>query len=394
MPSNYYEVQDIVSALTFNSSGGGVAYFSPDLSLYYNNSSGSFVNPMIVYPEERTAGLGYYGSPYIPSNTYFYWVYKLFYENETQYAGQLFGLAGIEYFVVLDGTSSASYGGAFMPFSDGKNANLLMSYQKGVKLIFSGSDFNIYKNEYYSGTVMNVSNLTLLTGGFNELSTLPSYGFDLTTAGIVMAEDLNTSNYKFIISHVSSIIISNPNSEYGIVLPLVENPLIVSDYATGVYSDNSWVSTENLPQGFSLGILSVTPLAVTNGPSEMSVPVHISNPGNYSLWIQIGYVEGNPPSTLKLTLGNSSMLINTSDTYHNITDSLVWMTMNFYANHSLLLNISNVRGYESIGEAYILPKGAASLAFNELNQTIKSDNIRTYLLNPQNCSTNLSFSYN
>ena len=185
MPDSYLNLETELQKLTNNSSAG-VAYFNPDIVLFYNNTNKNFLNPLIPFPAARTAELQYYGVPSSISTRYFYWVYQLFYQNQTRYLGSLMGLAGIKYFIILNDTNSFSYDEGLMPFSEGKNTTQIMNYQYGVKNILVGNNYSIYENLNYTGSAITVKNLTLVSGGFNELSVLPYYGFNISNQGIIM----------------------------------------------------------------------------------------------------------------------------------------------------------------------------------------------------------------
>ena len=358
LPSSYTNVESELSVLANNSSGG-VAYFNPDINLFFNNSSNWFVNPLITFPSLRTAGLTYYGSPNLPSNNFFYSVYKLFYQNQTKYIGQLMALAGIEFFVVLNGTNSYTYSQGYMPFSEGKNANILMKYQNNIKTIFVGKGYVIYKNLDYSGTANNISNFTLVSGGLNELAALSYYGFNLTSMGIVNVEDLNPSNYNLIINKTNSIVIGGTNEEYGIVLASLGNPLEGANFVHQNSPENGWVSTQNFPPPAYFGFSSINPVAVADGHALLKVPIGITNAGNYSIWVQVRYSDNKTYSggLLNISIGSRSIELNTSSIYEGLTNSFVWVRISTYLFSNAQLNITSITGWNDVGSIFVLNSG-------------------------------------
>ena len=86
-PPGYAQLQVELKSLV-GDSYAGVAYFNPDLNLFFNNTEQWFVNPLVVFPNVRTLGLTYYGAPNTQTNRYFAWVSQLFYLNETKYLSE------------------------------------------------------------------------------------------------------------------------------------------------------------------------------------------------------------------------------------------------------------------------------------------------------------------
>lgn len=379
MPSSYAYIQPELARL-MGPSSGGVAYFNPDNNLNFSKNSTSFTDPLVTYPEERTASLTYYGAPQTPSNRFFYWVYGLFYQNQTRYLGQLMSLAGIEYFVVLNGTNSFSYGGGLLPFSEGKNASQLMEYQQDVVPAYVGQGYAIYRNLAYSGTANVVSNLTLVAGGFNELNVLPYFGFNLSTIAPVLSSDLTPAAYSTLIPRTRTIVVPSFNSLYSLVLPSVQNPETLADFATASSPSQGWTSITSLPESTFYLIDSIEPVAIAEGNQTMRVPMSITSSGDYTVWLDT-YVSGNPTwrgGALRIQAGNTSMSFDTSGGYEGLTNAFVWRGIQTYLTPGETLSIQSLSGWNAVRNVFVLPSGESQSAFQSFNMSLARQGIQVY----------------
>jgi len=383
IPNSYLSLDSKLRAIVGNSSGG-VAFFSPDDFLFFNNTNKWFLNPMINFPVTRTAELQYYAVASTPSTRYFYWVYTLFYQNQTKYLGSLMSLAGIEYFVVLNGTNSFSYNQNFMYFSEGKNATQLMKYQYGVKEILTGNGYAIYKNLNYTGNAIRVTNLTIVSGGYNELSVLPYYGFNISNMGIIMSSDLNTTNYESIMNNVNTIIVPDSNSLYNIILREIGTPIHLYYYANASTPFKGWASTLNL---WSSYYGCINPFAITNTDNSLlTVPININKPGNYSIYFQY-YHYSNPMANfwppqkqniIEVKTGDKNWYFNASSNPYGVTNKFVWEKIQAYLVPGTSIIFKSISGWNELGDAFIIPAGEAEKTLNNFNNTINSGNIKVY----------------
>ncbi len=371
MPASYATIQPELAKL-IGSSTGGVAYFNPDNNLNFSGSSHYFVNPLVYYPVQRTASLTYYAAPQTASNRFFYWVYALFYQNETRYLGQLMSLAGVEYFVVLNGTNSFSYGGGFLPFSEGKNASELMQYQYDVIRVYIGSGYVIYRNLAYTGTANSVSNVTLVAGGFSELNVLPYFGFNLSTQVPVLSTDLTPAMYDALLPRTHSVVVPSFNALYGIILRSVQSPEALSSFATGSSPNEGWTSTQRQPESNFFLFDSVNPVAIVHGAQSMSVPLTITRPGNYSVWIDL-YHSGNPAwrgGALRIQARGTSETINTSRGYQGLTNAFEWQDFRTYLIPGETLTLQSLYGWNAVRDLFLMPTGQTERAFQAFNASV------------------------
>ena len=382
MPASYQQINHELKIISGNSSGG-VAFFNPDYNLFFNNTSKNFYNPYLSFPELRTAELQYYGAPSTTSTRYFYWLYNLFYQNQTKYLGALMSLAGIKFFVVLNNTNSYSYGESFMPFSEGKNATQLMQFQYGIKKLYSGEGYSIYQNLNYTGTAVSVSNLTLVAGGFDELSMLPYYGFNISQLGILMSQDLNATNFNNLMGKVKNIVVPSTNSMNGIILRGVGTSLQISSYASSSTPFSGWANSLNL---WSAYYGCIDPFAITNQSNALlSVNSNINSSGNYSIYFQM-YHYTNPSifypteksGEVNVTVGGKIYSFNASNITCGVTNSFLWERIQAHLNPGEIISFKNVRGWDELGGLLIVPTYKVNQAFSNFNNYMNSTNVRVY----------------
>ncbi|MGC8621934.1 MAG: hypothetical protein ACP5U0_08485 [Caldisphaera sp.] len=380
-PNFYIEIEQQLKYIAGNSKGG-VAFFPPDINLIANNNNSSWIyNDYYSFPPLRIAGLQYYGVPSMPSTRFFYWINQLFYSNETKYIGSLFSLAGIKYFVILKNTSSYSYYGNFMPYADGKNASKLMEYQYGVRMIYNNKFYSIYLNENYTGTSSQYSNLSLVAGGYSELSMMPYAGINISKLGIVMSSDISSINYDYIMPHVSNIFIRSSSDLDGIVIRRVGNEINLINYSSSLTPFQGWTSTMNL---WSAYYGDIVPYLVTNLTNATEyVPLNIKEPGNYSIFFQMyHYTDPSifwPPEKIgkvELYTGSKQWYFNASSTSNGITNCFSWENISTYLVPGEKLAIKNLIGWDEIRGLYITPTKTFDQSMVDFYSFVKENNIK------------------
>ncbi|MGC8621932.1 MAG: hypothetical protein ACP5U0_08475 [Caldisphaera sp.] len=395
MPASYSQIYPALSKLMQNTSGA-VAVFPPDYQLYFFNISDWFLNPLLAYPHERTVILSSYPFVWNTETKYFYWVYRLFYENRTQYIGQFMALGGVKYFVVLTNAQSGGYDGNYMPFSDGMNASQLMAHQLNVYPVYFGNGFTIYKNGYYSGAVQSYSSFSLLAGGYNELTYLPYFGFNLTNFGLISMYDLNPSNFWQVINSTSQIFTPSTNYLNGLILHGISNPIYAAEYVNESAPQNPsqiWINYFSTYISFYPGFMEPYPVAVTDSKSSLLVPINVKQAGNYSIYIEMRYSSDSifPGGKLEVSLGNNAWVFNTSSGYDGLTNTFVYQNITSYLKGNQNLNITSLSGWNAVGEIFIIPKGSYQRAYTEFNKAIQLNNITIYQIVPGNeLATNLT----
>lgn len=378
MPSYFPELQSELSKLV-NNSYAGVAYFNPDINLYAGNKSDNFVNPLILFPNVRTAMLHYYASPQLIQNRYFFYVYRLFYLNETKELGGLMSLAGIQYFVYLKGLNSNSYNAGWMPWSENSNTTLLMSYQKGVSVIVNNNNFTIYRNNYYMGNALSSKNLVLSAGGLPELNQLFTDGFNLTGSAVVTTNSLGIVGLPNVLPYTNKILIPDTNSLIGIVL---SNLTKVNPLGYTVNSDPSygWASSFDISENGPMIFDTLNPFSLTYVRSTLLIPTTSTSQGNSTLWMHI-YFTDNPSygyHGLYVNYTGGSLHLNTSS-YQGITNKFAWVGLPINTTKNGKVEITSTGSINAIRSMFFAPRGYVSRALSNLSSYMRSHNVTIYM---------------
>lgn len=349
-PSDYSRIDGLLERL-IGPSYAGVALFNPDTNWYLNNGSQLVQNAFFLFPTVRTPGLPFYGAPPFSSNFYNYWAYKEFYTNATQYAGELFALEGIEYFLVFYGSQSASFYPYFLQFSYGMNASQLMEFQRGVIPVVTSKNFAIYRNLYYSNVAAPISNLSVVAGGYSELNAMAYAGVNLTNQALIFPSDVPSGECGGYMNRVDRIYAGTTNALYGLALPCtaVSSSDPVSDIPTGT---QSW-QTSYRDLGGSVWDAWPTPLAtVQGGPYSIDVPINAQACSlSCSLWLPVRF--SGDGGLLNFQWQGFSWTVNTSRGWQGSNNSMAWVQLPF---GSVLgtgtLHITSISGWNAIGTVY------------------------------------------
>lgn len=386
LPGEYATIPRQLDSL-IGSSGDGVAVFNPDANLFFANVSDYAFNPFVLFPTVRTAGLPYYASPPTTAARYFYWVYEQFYLNQTKYVGELLGLEGIEYLLVLYGTNAASYQGNFMPWSIGVNASALLPYQTGIEQIFSDRYYAIYRNLYAGPMLTLVHNFTLLEGDFDTLNELAYAGVNLTDLGLVLPSDLNPSNWNEILNHTKTIVTSDPSGIQDLALQSIQ------DAQVSIFSSldrslstptQGWVSSSTVEVSGPPFVQSQpSPFVVVDSPNKsLSLPIDVENkPGN-TLWAQVLFSEQyGGQLTLRLD-GKALTTLRTNESYGGSTNEFVWIQVPINTSGPSSLSFDSLSGWNAIGSAFLVSGTALESAVDEIRATMNRSGVRDIIMKP------------
>lgn len=350
-PSDYAQIPALLERL-IGPSYAGVALFNPDVNWFLSNPSHAIPNAFFLYPTVRTPGLPFYTAPPFPGNFYNYWVYKEFYTNATRYVGELFGAEGVEYFLVLYGTQSASFYPYFLQFSYGKNASQLMNYQDGIIPILTSKTFAVYRNLYYSSVAASLSNISMVAGSYSELNAMAYAGINLTSQGIIFPSDIPPGDCSKYLERVGRIYAEATNNLYSLALTCstvtFSNP--VADISAG---SQSWQSSY---QDFGRPIWDAwpTPLATTYGSSyPIYVPINAQGCSSAcSLWLPISF--SGDGGLLKFQWRTGSWTVNTSRGWLGSNNSVAWVNLPFAAVQGTGdLRITSISGWNAVGTIYV-----------------------------------------
>lgn len=269
-----------------------------------------------------------------------------------------------------------------MPFSFDVNATALMQYQVGVVSVAAGPGFEIYENLEYTGTASSVAGVSVIAGGFNELNVAPYFGYNLSNEVPVLSDDLTEQSYDNLIGDTKWIITPSPNALLGVVLHSSENPVDVTDYATGSSPSSGWTSTLDIPDANFYVYDNVIPAAVTDGQATLSVPLSISHRGTYDLFAQV-YYSSNPAwsgGTLSLSAGGVEDTLNTSGSFEGQTNTFVWREFSAVLGPGMSLDVSSVAGWNAVSDIFVLPEGEFQRAYDDFNSSVESEHIQVIQL--------------
>ncbi len=382
MPAYFPQLQGELDNLV-NQSEAGVAYFNPDINLYMYNKSNNFPNPLLLSPTFRTASLQYYGSPTTSTNNYLFFVYRIFYQNETHSLAQFMALAGFKFFVYLKNINSYSYNGSFMPWTYNSNVSELMTYQKGVYMILNNQNYSIYVNRYYNGSAFGENGISLYAGGLPELNQLMDSGLNLTNSALIDVKDITPLNYNLILNNTQNIFVPNNNSLIGIALSGTSG-INTLKYSTFSNPSDGWSSSSTIPQNGPIFIDSVEPFSLSFTDSAMYLPVHLGATTEYKLYMN-AYVSDNLSYEYHGLIVNfsngESTFINTS-TYSGITNNFAWVSIPLTSANISSITITSVGHLNAIQDIYIVPKDFVSSGLENIYKIVNEKRISLLVGSP------------
>lgn len=354
-PADYSKIPDLLDKLV-GKSYSGVALFNPDMNWFQSDSPWPVQNVFAIFPNVRTPGLPFYGSPPVPSNLYYYWVYEQFYTNSTHDLGALLGMAGVQFFLVFYGTQSASFYPYFLQFSYQKNASLLMEYQIGVEEIVEEKDFAIYRNLNYSGVASPASSLTVVAGGYSELAAMASVGLNIAKLNIIFPEDFTPDTCKYYLGKASNWVASSANAIEGAVAECVATSAVDPVGSLNAMSETSesWLSSNQFLGGSIWGAWP-TPLAVASGGSRvmsLNLGTHACM-GGCEVWVPVRF--SGDGGLLNISWQGGSWEANTAKGWGSLNNSMIWVK--FHVASSLAptaLTVTSRSGWNAVGSFYVV----------------------------------------
>jgi hypothetical protein len=395
LPTNYYDIPRELKTLV-GDKYTSVAFFNPDNYLFFGNSTVGFPygfpDSYTYFPSVRTIGIPSYNIVPIESNQYFYWVYKEFYHNNTSNLAQLMGIAGVEYFIVLFNTNSASDFPDYMPWSYDVNASNLMEFQKNVSLVYENSNYAIYKNDLINSSVYSFNNITLFAGDLNSLNYLASKGLNLSSLALIFPGDVNKINEKFIIKHATNLIIASNDGLINLALSMSNLTRTVStSYLSNLKNGSGWVDSWGAyPASSGIGIVSTSSVqfAFANGYAKMNIPLKVSDPGKYDLWTEVMY-SGKNGGLLNISINGCNFTsVSTNKSTALAASGFTWVELPFETkNTSANIVYTSLYGDNGIRGIYLTTPNAFNSALTNLHRLLSESKVR--VIDAYNVSSNL-----
>ena len=390
LPKDYYSIPTNIKSIS-GSSYTGVAFFNPDNLLYLgNNSENGFNSPFFNMMPAKTYGLPNYAAPPFNSSYYLYWVYSLFYHNQTTELGDLLSVLGIQYFVVLYKTNSLSGYGQFMPWSQNVNASKLMQYQTGVQRVYTSPNYSIYRNLFYGGQASSASKLSIVLGNYTSMSEMANSGVNLSTLASIYYPELRNINLDAILPYLGTVLYQN-GQIYSLIYAdqnETEVNLVKAVANSGTDIQTKWINSLRLIGGGHTSP-SIVPGIATDGRNTVNYTLNADVSGHYSVWIRA--LNGPSGGYINITGGNSSFRLDTriNTTASNLSYEYKWyrIEMNLQKGGNLI-NITSSNNYNSISAIFYGEKGQFS---SFLNNTINKFRNSGIAVEPLHNITKLGF---
>ena len=371
------------------------AVFNPDYYLALNNkTSNNIINPVYTYQSIRVTGLPGYGQTSLSDNYYNYWLYSLFYANETSNIGQLFGISGVKYFIVLNNTTPFS-GSNFLPNSFNTNASKIITYQKDMKLIDTENGYSIYSQNYNINEIAYINNYTLISGNYNTLNCMANGNINLTRLAVVFPDFQNYSAFQSLLTKTSTIILPSYNDLLGLLNPLLSNYSIPLEKLQNKSYKSQWNSSYYYNNNVaSIGIENFYKcpenILVGNTGAEIKDTLGNMQSGNYTILLSL-YNQKKVSGNISVSLNGNMHNINTSNFESNKpVQNLRWVTIPYNLTSNVLnLSIKSETSLNAIGSLDIVPDKVYALMLSHLKNSISSNNINLLLEN--DTSGNISF---
>lgn len=375
IPASSGNLTDELIQLTSN--GAGVAFFPPGPQMYFGNSSDQFTNSIYVFQPFREAVVPSYGSVPTAISNYFSWVYGVFYNNETRHLGQLMGVAGIYYYVILKNATN-------FPDYYHSNPMKLMQWQSDVNMIINTKNYSIYQSSLPVISAVSFDKYTFLVSKkFSGVSTISNNGYDLVQHPIIMLQDLNPYDYKYVFGNISTVFINNRAQENYIALRLLVgeeiSPIAYVDSSFGGWNaprepNINWVNANNyyVPEVTTLPLSPENVVFTTSNQSlNLTVP-GTSQENTLLIEVYSSPVSGN----MTFSVGGHLVATLHTLTHKSGVFNLVELPYTFDNRSTLTLYPKGLNDYyiDAIGNAYLVNKtkydAALRVVESELSNTV------------------------
>lgn len=347
LPSSYSGLPALLESLT-QKSGTGAAYFPLDEQLSRTNGTTGIVNPLTYYPTVRSAYLPFYGSPETSYSSFFWWLYNLFYQNQTSNLPQLMSLADIKYFVSLYDMNSGSWPG----WAYGVNASSLLGQQQQLVPAVSAKDYEIFSSTLNVAPAYGVSNLTLVDGNYNTLDQMAAIGLNLSQMAVTFQSDLPALNLSWALNRTAEVILSSPQSWLDIALSTLSSDCVNPASFTGAADQQAgWTSSTVSPYDFPYYYETMEPFAFTSSSTTLNISLPGGRtPGVANTFVLVHY-SGSTGGSLRISggRGGPSQVLNTRGGYDGITNSFLWVELPGNFSATKYFSLSSLAGFNAVG---------------------------------------------
>lgn len=381
LPPQYSQLPGILYNYT-KGNYDSVAFLPPDGWEVLGNSTYGFNNPIFIDPNFRVALPPSYGSPNSNYSSYFYWVYRLFYENETRYLPELMGLAGVKYFVLLKDVKDGIY--PYFSVYNNVNTSELLDYQYNLTTIYNTNSYTIYKSTLNLSTVNTYDNVTLLTGGYNEIATLANDGFNLETSNFLFNDQYDSYEIDSILGNSSYLITNGMSGVLSLAMDFGNIPKVnLFSNAEIKLNTSGWFDSNNLYyRAFIQGgefptvlFSSFSPYLVTFSKSSDSFSFSSNVAGDYVLWVKL--LSSSYGGTLKFALnGKTTEQINSTQPISSSYNQFVWLSFPVHLQNGVnTLTIQSLSGINAISEITYAKPNVVNTTYSLFISFLRAHNI-------------------
>jgi hypothetical protein len=378
LPSWFNSLDATLVNLTHKNNSGVVFNTIGSFFQFGNNSNGGLNELLQMYPQYRTTFISSYIPNYNTVTNFYYWFYYTLYNNETKYSAQLLSSLGVQYFVDIYNANSEGYP-YFVPWSYDVNTSSVLVHQSGWERIVRTQNYSIFKNQYFNGNDYYTSNLSLVLGDYNTLNDMAYLGMNLNNVTPVFPSDLtNPEKTSQILNKTNLVVLDGNNSIYDLILNIANSTnLYPVNLVNGELGDRStaWINGQRNGNYPFYG--SLLPYTETSGNNSLNVPVTVSKTGNYDIFVKAAFSNiSSIKGGIMNILSNGKIIrtFNTSKSYENETNSLLWIKL--IANLSSGKNVITLQsqtGFNAVSEISVVNKSNLQKATNQTDNFLSKE---------------------
>jgi hypothetical protein len=285
------EYTDLSNWLLTQKQDNRIALFPPDFQIRYDWAPYGITDPIYTYPSKPMVALKDFEYA-TKDNLMAWWLYHTLYNNNTKYAGKLFGLMGVKDLIIRQDAHPDSYKGGLMDFSN-KTVNNYIDKQVGLGLVYKKGNISIYQNQYVLPHIYGVNNLTLAIGNRNILNSLAYMNYSFPKYPIVFINDLMEDQLTKLLPFFRYIIIDvNEYNDLFFFFANEDNSNTVKnldDYVANKQdSSSNWISSDFTPAIYPhIFDSQLEKFAFTSGKANLTLPIELHSNGKYVVWTKI-----------------------------------------------------------------------------------------------------------
>jgi len=332
-------------------------------------------DPLSSIPMDKD-GLSW-GHPYM-GHQFERFLYKIFYEGNTQYISKLLKIAGVKY-IIFDANKRSAFtefnpSSMLFPEESYTNSKLnnTFSQQKGIALFLTDGSLEIYNNTNtgYQPRIFPINQIGLLAGDLSSLISL-SYidNLELNDIGLVFINQLSPEEFVALSRLPSTKIIIQDDHFLDVVFALIprEAVFLPINYVATTNPCNGWALAPAWYNWYAQAQLER--IVFTMVESELTIPFFISQATNYDLCLYSYF--GPEASRLKLSIDDLEISKVTTRTDERRGFRWLNFGQTFLAEGKHLLKVKS-EGGDMLGPIVIVSKDDMTNALRTTSQLVKN----------------------